>query len=359
MFRKNPLVEIELDYLRQNRPHQKQHYFLLALALLVATAPLFYMFIRQDGALVQAMAFVILSVYWFVQWLIMKAAVVSANHELPDELLGSYSNRQIISAKLWAVLRHYRGFILLISLATLGLSLALMGYLHRIPWEHLGHVLDERGILKYMGIIGHYTLPLRTWEVSPIVPHPLQLTFALFILLLFSLANSVMSISAGLLVKRNGHLFLLRIMVVSVVFGLFCGLFTYRDSSYDELGILPCDSWRYENSPDACNRSEVQLFNIRLLESLQASTISFLDNGTSLITVFLCPIPVVEIDYYTESNEPRYRMVESVFGSIPRLSLISPMIRNVLAAIVTIFSQLSLSAFLLWRTSRGMGKKKK
>jgi hypothetical protein len=360
MFAKNPLLEIELAHLRKNRPHQRRYYLLLGLALLAALAPLFHLFTRLDEVLVQAMAFVILSVYWFIQWLIMKAAVESANHELADEMLGSYSKRQILLAKLLAVLQHYRGFILLISVAALGLSLALMGYLHRIPFHYVQNnsIFDELGLLRYMSFSPEIQFENNVSEYI-LLPHFLQIGIMSGILLILTLTNSILTASFGFWNKYIRLALGLRFCLVLTMLSIFLGLFCVRYSSFEP--NLPSQAWHciWGNIEDDnyCQNISRQHFMVRIIESLQVSTASYLDGGVSLTSALLQPTGHNFEFYYDESGQQFTQIIPTTIGNTFRPVAFEFRLYGV--AIVTVFSQLSLSAFFLWRASRDMGKKKK
>jgi hypothetical protein len=131
--RKNPIFEDNLAYLQNVTPHGKWHYGLMLMVLLVATTFVLRDYHEWDRNAVEFMAIPILSIYWLFQFRIMKSAAYLAHHNwqatLSDELVGAVSQRSVILTKVRAILRHYRFFIVLLSLGLLGLSLALAGFL--------------------------------------------------------------------------------------------------------------------------------------------------------------------------------------------------------------------------------------
>jgi hypothetical protein len=318
--------------------------------LLVALAPLFYLFSNRDSILVQAMAFVILSVYWFLQWLIMKAAVISANHELPDEMLGSYSNREIISAKLWAVLRHYQGFILLVSLAALGLSLALMGYFSRIS------TYTNLSFMGYIGYFGSTSLTLESFSLM--LPHPFQIIIGFLIYFGLSVSNSILTSSFAMLYRRIGSASVIRLVLIVLLGSAFLTFFFIREHWFnfrylDSITARECNYDTAFREEQVCDKALQNLFLIRIIDNLQSASFAFIDGGITLVSTLLCPGN--NYNYEDWSNWSNF--LPDVFAK--SFYMIPFEWRQIGVAVVTVLGQFSLSVFLLWRASRGMGKKKK
>jgi hypothetical protein len=313
--KKNPLINTELAYLRQNAPHRKWHYLLGLVALVIATAPVWYGFKLQSSiTLIQVMAIPILIVYWLFQLRIMQSACLlgtSAMLDIEDAFMDSQWS--VALARVNAVLRHHRFFIYLISLALLGLSMTVMLFL----FFGSSQTGSSRGILKYVGSVSSaYFLSGPYENGAPFLQRPVFTAIAGNLLLMFTFGNSLLSISFGLWAGRLGRTLMLRLFLLSIVFSIFLGLYALR-----EMPAWTCHrSWML---PDRCSHI---LFQMRVADSLQAISLTFLDGGTSLVTGIHCPVGRgFELEGYQ--------------------------VRHFLAGGVAAICQLALSGFILWRIS--------
>lgn len=340
MFRKNPVYELQLNYLGEVHPHRWWHYLLILIALLFASISLWRGFdfnipniiYGQNGnysqqlksvanivpILVQIMAIPILSVYWIFQFRIMQSAFHLANHNwqenAPETLVGSVSQRTIIFAKIRAILSHHRIFLILICLALLGLSWATSQFL--LFWSS-----NERGILQYVGILrtGFSVLGF------PTSGRVLDIPIMGIALLILTFTNSLLSTNIGLWANNRFHSIAIRLLLVAVIFSVFMSLY-----------ILPrTPTWRcYRYDMPAEFNCPEKLLQARIIESIQEISLSFVDGGASMVT-----------------GLRGCGGISFQFGSYQG--------RHLLAIIATIIAQLTLSAFFLRRTIQQSSKKKK
>lgn len=328
MFRKNPVYELELNYLREVHPHRWWHYGLILIALLFASISLWRGFdwntpnITYEQIqsivplLIQLMAIPILIIYWIFQFRIMQSAIHLTNHDwqkdAPDTLIGATSHRTLIFAKVRATLWHHRIFLTLMCFAMLGLSWGIARY--RLFWGG-SYVLPNVGVVKTGVSIRAFTVSQRVFYAPIMYITLLVLTFT----------NSLLSISIGLWASQRWRSILIRLLLVAVIFGIFIALYT-----------LPrTPTWRchYYDMPADFNCPE-KLLQARIIESIQAISLSFIDGGASMVTG-----------------------LHGCGGIFFRLG--SYQGRHLLATIATVISQLTISAFLLRRTIQHSTKKKK
>lgn len=340
MFGKNPVYELELNYLRKVHPHHWWHYGLIITALLFASISMWhgfdYTIIWEQGIfyrqiantvsiLIRVMTFPILSSYWVFQFRIMQSSVVLTKHDwqkdAPDTLIGMVSQSKLTLAKIRAVLTHHRIFLILMCLALLGLSWGIAQFL--LFWGSYSDYPDRpppitgRSILEYVGAIRaeHFPVSERIFYV-PIMG------ISLFILIF---TNSLLSTSIGLWAGQRGRSILVRLLLIAVIFGIFMSLYTLR-------GTPEWTCFRGRMTPEIywC---QIQL-QARIIDSIQAISLSFVDSGASMVTgLHGCG------------------GISFRFGSYQG--------RHLLAVIATVISQLALSAFFLRQTIRQSSKKKK
>jgi hypothetical protein len=296
-------------YLQRFTPHRSWHYLLAVIALIVASVPVWLPFDLWTGRIIWAMAAIILSLYWLLQFRIMQSAVsLSRRVDVPDRFVGAASPRALILAKVRGVIKHHSLFILLISLALMGLSLMITIYLyHGTSW-------DERGILRYVGVVSSGWVFV---EVKfPFLQWPAYYILAGVMLVIFTLINSLLSISIGLLTRHWGKSSRLRLLIFAATFGLFLVLYALRETP----------AWTCHRSRMLPNNCSKVLFQLRLVDSLQALLLSFSDGGASLVTGIHLPMGV----------SPKWEGYQW---------------RHLLVGIVTYACQLTMSGCFLWLTS--------
>ena len=279
MRRKVLLVESEQAYLRQVMPHRIWHYVLMLVTLLFASMSVWRAFDSWHGDTVILMAVPIISLYWLLQYQIIKSATYLADYgqeDVSEKSGGAISGRKIIFTKVFAILQHHQFFIIFISLALLGLSLVITGFL--LFNSHVYAVnfasLDDRGILRYVGVVRTGFSPWRPdfpFSLSQRIFYTVIVSCALLIL---TFVNCLVSVSVGLWAKHLGRACVLRLLLVAVVFGVFIGFYALRSTP-----ALTC--FRSRMIPDNCNEI---LFQMRLIDSIQAASLAFIDGGTSLAT---------------------------------------------------------------------------
>lgn len=345
MFKPNPLSDSIHAYLRETVPHSRWSYILLAIALVTAVPPFIRPFDSRDGMLVQVMAAVILAVYWLIQFSVIRSAVKVTRYDwqtdAPDTLIGTLSRRDVIVARIRAILRHHRLHLILITLALLGLCLAVMGYLY----------YGFRG-MYWFDILKHVTgvrlgSPAPAHPPYPIVPSLLFITIAAGMLYLQTLTNTLFSVSFGLMAGAVRRAFFFRIVSFVVIVSLFLGLFLVIDVT-----AMSCNS-RYPRytfdyvCPDNLARH-------RILTSIQGAILSFIDGGVSNAASTIRPGGTPLEEYVNSWGEQSWRPIPTYFGT--HLDLQPYQIRHLVVAGVTVLAQLALAGLLLRRG--GFSKRK-
>jgi hypothetical protein len=331
MTPKSPLIASQLAYLQQVAPHRRWHYGLLLVALVAALFAVWQVFTFQDIWTVQPVTVFILSIYWFLQYRIIHTATHLAQydwqHDVPDTLIGTLSKRTLMLTKIRALLWHHRYFVTAISLTLAILSLATMVFLY----YGLGNFGDNvipyttaRGIWKYVGTVtSGYLWQTWHWQGVYIPKSFAYIIMTSPVILTLTHTNSLLSVSIGLWAGRFGRALISRILVVGLIFGVFLGFYALRETP----------AWTCHRSwmiPDRCSE---MLFQMRLVDSIQAFALTFLDGGTAVATGMFEP------QSYTSTLDPFQ-------------------IRHTAIVIVTSMSQFALSGFFLRRASLHPRKKK-
>jgi hypothetical protein len=330
MTPKNLLIASQLAYLQQVAPHRRWHYGLMVAGFIAALLAIWQVFTFQDIWTVQPVTVFILSIYWILQYRIIRSATQLAHYDwqqdLPDNLIGNLSKRTLMLANARALLRHYRYFIIAMSIALVILSLAIMVFLYYgttfssdyVSWK------SGRSVWKYVGTVSSGYSAISWYWQSVYIPRSLAYVGIVSpVILTLTYTNSLLSVSIGLWAGRFGRALISRILVVGFIFGVFLGFYALRETP----------AWTCHRSwmiPDRCSD---MLFQLRLVDSIQAFALTFLDGGTAVATGMFEP------QSYTYTLDPFQ-------------------IRHMAVAIITCLSQLALSGFFLWRASLHPRKKK-
>jgi hypothetical protein len=284
MLNEKQLLEHEQTYLRQVTPHRFWHYLITFVVLIAACAGLLYRLDTWETNTIQALAIPILSLYWWLQFRILRSAAHLASYDSPSSEQGI-----TMFIKAYAVIRHHRTFIIMTSLAMLGLSIAIAGFLLFDARQYPANPAypPERGILQYIGVTATGYSP------SPNFPFSfMQRLFYVVIvgtaLLVLTFTNSLLSASIGLWAGNLKHALWQRLILVVLAFGIFLGLHTLRETP-------PWACHRTQMTPHICNDV---LLQIRLIDSFQAVFLTFVDGGAGLTTgLHGCqPREIFEID---------------------------------------------------------------
>src|SRR5690349_10328804 len=106
------LFEHQLGYLRQISAYDISHAVLMLAGVLAAIIPLVRGFDRGDIDIVKWMAVVIISLYWLLQFRMLRSAVLMAGYK--------EQNASSPFAKARMVLWHHQTYIVIMSLMLLG-----------------------------------------------------------------------------------------------------------------------------------------------------------------------------------------------------------------------------------------------
>jgi hypothetical protein len=319
---RNSLFDTYLTYLQKATPHRIWHYVSILLVVVVALAFSLREYNRGqsgDYSAVQMATGMVLLLYWLVQVRAIQSAIRITQYdwqsELADELVGTISQRRIIWTKVRAIFWHYRYVIILITLAVLCLSLAITGYTLAHGRYHT--------IIRYVGAIHP------GWEASQFqcvligsscVPFALPMGIALLAL---TVTNLLLSVSIGLWAGNLRRAIPSRLLLLGITIGIFVGLYVLR-------GLPPWSCGRAYWQSDPCPGIYVQQL---LIDSFQAVTLSFVDGGAA--------------------------MVSGLYGcGIRRFLWNGSQGRHLMAVGTTLVIQLTISGYLLWRSSFSIRKKK-
>lgn len=325
---KYPLTDHYRAVLKQIAPHRLWHSVLLGVALAIASIAIWRDYEVDNREITYFVYISIVSIFWIFQFVMMHSAVTLANiHTLPDDLVGSASPKQLMRAKLWAVLHHHRRFIALMSVAMLGATVVLMLY----SAYGTGYYQAPKNDLNlYFGIhfIGEHGISYKQLASSFEILHPLN-HFSVFlivaIIFISSLSKSALSVSIGLNAKRIRQALITQVTLIVGAFGLF--LCVYWISLHLNLVNRPYSSylqygWKIGS----------------LFSSLQAIIWSFFDSGLDMATgIYGC-----------------WKM----FLTSSEIRVFNYQTRHIITTIITIGLHLWLSRWFLLRAAAASSKKK-
>jgi hypothetical protein len=226
MLDENRLIKDEQNYLHQVTPHRIWHYIFTFVVLIVAAAPLRYSFGLWDSAKLLAIALPILSLYWWLQFRIMRSAAYLAQHDAQIEGTNTFAPQELtMFIKLRTVIQHHSPFILLTSIALLGLSVALAGFLLFGQQQRANP--QERGILQYVGVVSTGYLWRSNYPISSLQQRYFSGIMGVMLVSL-TFSNSMLSASIGLWAGQLRRAAKFRLILAVGVFGVFLGLYLLR-----------------------------------------------------------------------------------------------------------------------------------
>lgn len=319
------LLRAEQDYLWGVAPHRTWYYIVMFIAILLSIACLWVDYAQWTSNFVHIMAVPVLILYWLLQFQIMRSAVYVAQHDwhenIPESQIGTVSRRSVIFAKVYAVLRHHRFFIIVMTLILLALSLEIASFL--LFQNTNQFILTD--ILQYIGVV-------RTGYVPASLYFPFSLSSRVFFavimglgLLILTIGNSLLSVSIGLWVGQLRRSIIVRFVLVALVVVVFLSLYSLRGTP----------NWTCQTpmgSPYHSPCPEIYM-GMLIMDSFQAIALSFIDGGASLMTG-----------------------IHSCGGHFFNWG--GSQGRHLLAGIVTFVFQLGLSFSFLHQSNIGLRKKK-
>jgi hypothetical protein len=322
MFHRNELVDNGLAYLQRVNPHHSFQRVLLIFVLAIATIPTWITFARIGAwgpCLIPIIAMLTLSLYWLFQVWIMQSAIHLTGYAwlkgTSDLVVGNISRKAANIAAVRAVLQHQRWYIVSASLALTSLSLVITTY--NYFWT------DDRGLLRYVGVVrsGYYGVVMVRYQDTypirfPFLEWPATLLLAVVMLLIFTFVNSLLSASLALWTMRLRRTLALRSLIVFLTFLMFLALFWLRNTP----------EWTCHRTWMIPSKCADMLFRMRVVDSLQASLLSFADGGAALVTGTHLPM----------GADPQWEWYQW---------------RHLLVGMVTYLCQLALSGYFLWLAS--------
>jgi hypothetical protein len=314
MFRRDQLTVHALAYLQQIAPYRPLDKALLVIALAVASIPSWITF-RGIGTLgphlIPSMAALTLGTFWAFQFRVMQSTLQLTGfgwvNGVPDLLVGNLSRKRLLFAAVRAVIVHYRWLHVASGLALTSLSLVITVY-NYFFW------VPDRGLLRFVGVArsgysGEYYPNFR----FPFLEWPATLALAVVLLLLFTVANSMVSASLTLWTQRLRRAVLLRCLLMIMCFAVFLALFTLRNTP----------DWNCPRMWGSRGSCAEMLFRMRVVDSLQALLVSFVDGGAGLVTGVHLPM----------GHNAKWEGYQW---------------RHLLVSLVTLLSQVCLSSMILW-----------
>lgn len=281
MSNSHSLSTIFRHNLKHSHPHRKWQYQLFLL-LLIITAGLFVKdYCSRLTHSLSVMALIALTSYWWTQIRLLRLAVHFGRQPiqriLPDDMIGSVTQLTIIKAQFYAMLRHHLFFLSMVIVIMLLFSTELAFMLLN---------LVDRGLLQHVGVVasGQGDYPYNSKEHFMIFSVVMSIAF-----IMTTVCDSLLSFAIGLWAKHFGRGLLTRVLILFSALGLFLCFYALR-----EIPALTCYRNRmiYTCTP--------VLTPIRILDSFQVITLSFLDGGATLITgLYACdPFTLVKLDSY-------------------------------------------------------------
>lgn len=328
MFRKNPLVELELNYLREAFPNHWWQYLLLVPAYVMVYLPLvkehpsrivideFSLFLLFGFFL-----FVVLGTFWIIQLglTLLAAHMIRRPYTEEEAIVTGYGAGEILMGKFWAILQHSSSWLVfwmpiaIISTRTLKVFL-------RDPRISLFDAVDTG-----MWVDSNWDIKIVEFPALLVIP----------ILAIFAI--SAISLGIGFYFGISSRMPLASALFSRVTFVIGAILVMIVCSTLRFTWLSHVKPIFLSSAPDGSSFpfNQTEEYARLVLISLEMSASMPLDNG-------ILGMSVISTCIYSFED---FR-VPFVLG-------------NLIAMGVGIFGQLGLSAFLLWRTSHGMGKKKK
>lgn len=363
------IFSTESKWLRQQQPQRLWHYVTGFALIALAALPLVVKFHRGHGGLTLALAVILIGAFWWVQHGTYRAAATLSRRDwhsnLPDELLGTITPRQMMRVRLLVVLRQRWLWHVLSSLTLLGLALAISGFLGRFPTiTQMRQIPGNPGPVEVImpapdipiekGILRDYITYQFFHDINelPYFPHPSQLVVAFAVLLVVHFSAGLFSAALGMASTGwNGSVARWRLAQIGTSVLLALSFFVIRGTVLGEVYRYPFSDCRTDpvlrqiaiQNGMTCDDMERNIFALRMVESLEQLGVALLDGGATSSAVLVQPSLELSVGSYFSQTAMFERH----------------QFRHGLVLLSAAGIQIGLASLLLWQASKRLSGKKK